>query len=95
MPSVTQEALRKYGGVGGEKDLWSRSNCYLCPGFFMGVSRTSAGIFLDKNQRSLEQSLTSHLGEVFITVSRNHHTSDAGTDSSYLTPLTCSLSFGP
>ena len=95
MPSVTQEVLSKYRGVGGEKHLWSRSNCYLCPGFFMGVSRTSAGIFIDKNQRSLEQSLTSHLGEVFITVSRNDHTSDAGTDSSYLTPLTCSLSFGP
>lgn len=63
---------------------------------FKGASRTSACIFLDKNQRSLEQmTFASHLGEVFINVSRKHHTSDAGTDSPYLTPPMWSLSFGP
>ena len=63
---------------------------------FMGVSRTSACVFLDKNQRSLEQmTFASHLGETLINVNKSHHTSDAGTDSPYLTPLMCSLSFGP
>lgn len=37
----------------------------------------------------------SHLGETLINVNKSHHTSDAGTDSPYLTPLMCSLSFGP